>query len=177
MQRTIVLSVLFILLTAIFAIAQEGEADHSQITPPTPLEEEFMSWMVGEWKGSSTSQMGKTIDYMRCEMDLGGQFMTMTYKSKTEDGRKMSGMGAITKDKAGKLVGYWIDSWRTMSKGNGTREGWISTMHWTTAEGSYTRTTEKVDENTMKVTGVMKNADGSEIRSQAEFKRVEKKAS
>jgi hypothetical protein len=165
MYKSIIFNVLFILFMAIFALAQENEADHSQMAPLPPLEDEFMSWMVGEWKGTSTSQMGKSNDYMKCEMRFGGQFMIMTYKSKMENGMKMAGMGAITHDKEGKLAGYWIDSWRTMSEGTGSREGWVSTMKWTTAEGTFIQTTEKVDDNTMKVTGLMKNADGSEIRS------------
>jgi len=172
MSRLIKVFLILIFSGAMSLNAQEEGAMHMQ--PPPPLDDAFMKWMVGEWKGHTTSAMGKSTDYMKCEMDLGGQFMIMTYKSETEDGRKMSGIGAVTHDHEGKLAGYWIDSWRTMSEGHGTQEGNISTMEWETPQGPYVRTTEKVDENTMRVTGVMKGPDGKEMRSVTELKRIEK---
>ena len=116
--------------------------------------------------------MGESRDQVIFEFNYGGQFLMMHYKSERDNGTVMTGMGAITKTKGGKLVGYWIDSWRTMSEGKGNREGNISTIEWLTSEGVYVRTTEKVGENTMKVTGLMKGADGKEIHSESELKRV-----
>jgi hypothetical protein len=59
-----------------------------------------------------------------------------------------------------------------MSEGKGNREGDISTMEWSTPMGVYIRKTERVDENTMKVFGLMKSADGTEISSEGVYKRV-----
>jgi hypothetical protein len=110
---------------------------------------------------------------MICKMDLGGQFLLMTYKSETEDNRKMSGIGMVTLNREGNQVGYWIDSWRTMSQGKGSRKGNISTMNWSTPMGVYVRTTEKMDENTMRITGVMAGPDGKEMRSESQLTRIE----
>jgi hypothetical protein len=173
MRKLVNFVLILVLATALPLIAQEEEGTMHMKAPP-PLDDAHMKWMVGEWQGHSTSAMGKSTDYMRCEMGLDGQFMMMTYKSETQDGRKMSGMGAVTHDKEGKLTGYWIDSWRTMSEGHGTREGNISTMNWSTAQGPYVRKTEKVDENTMRITGVMQGPDGKEMKWVTELKRIEK---
>jgi hypothetical protein len=131
--------------------------------------------MVGEWKGNSKSAMGTSTDHMKCEMAVDGQFMIMTYKSKMEDGREMMGMGTITINQEGKLAGYWIDSWRTMSEGHGVREGNTSRMEWTTSMGPYVRTTKKVDENTMEIYGVMTGSDGKEMISETKLIRAKSK--
>jgi hypothetical protein len=107
-------------------------------------------------------------------MDLGGQFLIMTYKSESENMGGMSGIGMITLDTEGKPVGYWIDSWRTMSKGEGSRTGDKSTMNWSMGKDVYVRITEKVDENTMRVSGCMTDAGGREMKSESEFKRIKK---
>jgi len=147
------------------------EEDTHQTVPP-PLNDAFINWMIGEWRGETSSQMGKSSDYMKFELALNGQFVIMTYESKTENGQTISGLGALTQDKEGNTVGYWIDSWRTMSEGKGFREGNLSTIKWSTQEGVYIRTTEKIDENTMHVTGSMTDASGQKINSESTFKRI-----
>lgn len=161
---------LLLLLSLNFTLSAQEENVH--MTPPPPLNDEYTAWMIGEWKGETISQMGKSTDYMKCEMGLNGQFMIITFESKTDDGRSISGLGAVTLDKDGNTVGYWIDSWRTMSEGKGFREGNLSTIKWATPMGTYIRTTERIAENTMKVTGVMTGASGQEMQSETEFKRI-----
>jgi hypothetical protein len=160
------------LMMAVSLSAQDEQGAH--MAPPPPVNDDFFNWMVGEWTGHSSSEMGKSTDYMKCELDLGGQFLIMTYKSETENMGGMSGIGMITLDKEGKTVGYWVDSWRTMSMGEGSLMGNKSTMNWSMGKDVYVRTTEKVDENTMRVTGHMTNAEGKEMKSESEFKRVKK---
>ena len=61
-----------------------------------------------------------------------------------------------------------------MSEGSGTQEGNISRTEWTTPMGTYVRTTEKVDENTMRIVGIMLGPDGTEMKSETELKRLTK---
>jgi len=171
MSRLFKLILILILAGTLPLLAQEEEGE-MHMAPPPPLEDDFMKWMVGEWEGHSKSEMGKSKDHMTCEMGFGGQFMLTNYKSEREDSTVMTGMGAITQTKDGKLAGYWIDSWRTMSEGKGSQEGNIFTMEWITPMGTYVRKTEMVDENTMKITGLMKSADGKEMHSESELKRI-----
>ena len=168
LSNSILLSI-FILSAGL--LAQEEES-HMGMAPPPPVEDDFFKWMEGEWKGYSESEMGKSNDHMTMKMDLGGQFLITTYKSELDNGMVMTGMGAITHSYDGKLAGYWIDSFRTMSEGKGSREGNISKMEWTTPMGVYVRTTEKIDENIMKITGLMTASDGKKMSSKAEYKRV-----
>jgi len=169
-MRVIRFLTLLLLLSLILSLSAQEENVHR--TPPPPLNDAYTAWMIGEWKGETSSQMGKSTDYMKCELGLNGQFMIITFESKTEDGLSISGLGAVTLDKEGNTVGYWIDSWRIMSEGKGFREGNLSTIKWATPMGTYIRTTEKIDENTMKVTGVMTGANVQEMRSETEFKRI-----
>ncbi len=164
--------VLFLIFLSSVSLSAQEESAH--MTPPPPLEDEYITWMIGEWKGETSSAMGMSTDHMKCEMGLNGQFMIMTYESRMADGGSMSGFGAITLDTEGNPAGYWIDSWRSMSEGHGTREGNISTMKWSTQTGPYVRTTERVDEHTMRITGVMAGPDGKEMRSVTELRRIEK---
>jgi hypothetical protein len=160
-----------VLLAAVPLLAQE---EHQHHMAPPPLNDKFFNWMVGEWKGKTTSPNGETSDYLKCEISLDGQFLVMTYKAEFDGKPLMSGIGMITLDKEGNEAGYWVDSMRSMSQGKGIRKGNASVFKWTMAEGVYLRTTEKVDDNTMKVTGVMTMPDGKEMRSESELKRITK---
>ena len=170
MNKFSLLFLIFIFIMTISVFAQEEE-NGMQMTPPPPLNDELMNWMVGEWEGYSISEMGKSKDKLIYKMDFGGQFLIMHYAAERE-GSVMTGMGMITHTDDGKYAGYWIDSWRTMSEGIGNRQGDFSTMEWSTPMGVYVRKTERVNENTMKVFGLMKDADGTEIHSEGEYKRV-----
>lgn len=61
-----------------------------------------------------------------------------------------------------------------MSEGHGLQEGATAKMEWATAMGPdpYVRTTEKLDENTMQISGIMTGPDGKEIKSVTELKRI-----
>jgi hypothetical protein len=172
MNRLIIRVNVVVLIFAFSLFSQEETSPPHDMSPPAPLDNAFMKWMVGEWKGETTSAMGMSSDYMKFEMALNGQFMIMNYKGKMDNGQEMTGMGVITEGKDGKLAGYWIDSWRTMSEGQGVQHGSTSKMEWATNKGPYVRTTEKVDENTMKISGVMPGPDGKEMKSVTELKRV-----
>ena len=162
-------SILFLLIT-VPLLAQDDQG--MSMTPSPPLNDDFYNWMIGEWQGTTTSPNGVSQDYMKCEMEVGGQFLVSTYKAAQGAKLLMSGLAIATLDKDGNEVGYWIDSWRTMSMGQGNRQGNISVMKWSMSGGEYIRTTEKVDQNTMKVTGVMTMPDGKEMKSETVLKRI-----
>jgi hypothetical protein len=170
-RSSILFSILFLLIT-VPLLAQEEHVH--PMTPPPPVNDEFFNWMLGEWKGNTTSPNGNTSDYLKCHMDLDGQFLVMNYQAEFEGKALMSGIGMLTLDKEGNETGYWFDSWRTMAMGHGSRMGNISTVKWTMHEGVYVRSTEKVDENTMKVTGLMTMPDGNEMKSESLLKRIKK---
>jgi len=165
--------------TAVKAVDKaEMKGQMPEMTPPKPLSSDWYNWMVGEWEGTSESQMGKTKDWIKFEWGLDKQFVVMHYKGETvepnkemmkgmqeqmkmsdEDMKKMmempyKGMGVVTQDpKTGESMGYWFDNWRSVSKGKGKMEGANKmTMVWEGAMGTETRTTEKVGDNKMVVT-------------------------
>ncbi len=168
-KLSILFSILFLLLT-VPLLAQEEPAQ--SMTLPQPLDDAFLKWMVGEWKGTTSSSNGITEDYMNCEMEIGGQFLFATYTANYEGKLMMSGLAVLTLDKQGNDVSYWIDSMREMGTGKGSRQGNVSVVKWPMYGGEYVRTTEKVDENTMKVTGVMLMPDGKEMKSETLLKRI-----
>ncbi len=170
-MRVLFRAVIFLLIVALTPLLAQEEGGMPTVPPP-PLDDPWFKWMVGEWKGSTTSAMGKTTDHMISKMDFDGQFMISTYQSTGEDGSTMDGMSMMTITPDGKLSAYWIDSWRSMSQGSGSQSGNTARTEWTTPMGIYVRTTEKVDENTMKITGVMPMGEGNEMRSETVLKRV-----
>ena len=170
MTRSYMLFSILLLLFTVPLLAQDDQG--MSMTLPQPLNDDFYNWMIGEWQGTTTSINGVSQDYMKCEMEVGGQFLVSTYKAAQGDKLLMSGLAIHTLDKDGNEVGYWIDSWRQMAEGHGNRQGNVSIMKWPMAGGVYTRTTERVDQNTMKVTGVMTMTDGMEMKSETVLKRI-----
>ncbi len=167
--QTCLMVLVLCLAVPLFAQEEEKSMDQAMKQPP-PLEDEFMSWMAGEWEGKTVGPMGEYTENMNCRMGLDGQFFMIEVKSEMGE-QTFHGMGAITKGEEGKLHGYWIDNFRTMSEGAGHREGDKVTMVWEDANGTYTRVTEKVDENKFKVHGKMEMKDGSVVESKSEFTR------
>jgi hypothetical protein len=153
----------------------------TEMMPPSSLDNDpWMSWMVGEWEGTSESPMGTSNDWMKLELALGGQFCIAHYKSEvvtvnkemaeamgmTEEQMKMpySGMGVFTVDpKTGKSINYWFGSMRDISTGKGSREGNIETTEWKSKMGTEVRTVEKVNENEMVMTFKMTMGDSDEV--------------
>ena len=157
-------------------IAQEKEMDKKDAmaqmpAPPPPLDDDFMKWMVGEWKGFSESEMGKSEDWMKCEMGFGGQFMTIEYKSEGPMGAYTGG-GAFTLNQEDGIEAVWIDSFRDISSGKGKRDGDVMTMHWDGKRGKATRITEKVSDDKLNVTNKWEMSNGMVMESKSEFTRV-----
>jgi len=167
MRKALPITLLLALCLAMPLFA--GDEGEMPMGPPPALDEAAFGWMLGEWEGWTESPMGKSEDWMHCEMGMEGQFLIMQYKSKTPMG-DFQGMGALTLIDE-KLKGYWIDSWRSMSEGEGMIEGKKNTITWSGPEGSHTRITELVGEDKLVITFNMEMG-GQEVEVRSEMTRV-----
>lgn len=149
------------------------DAPAEDMAPPAPLNDPWTKWIVGEWEGETKSNGGNSKEWMKIEIALGDQFCVMHLKSTmtsiSDEGLKMwnmtrehaeemmktpyQGMGLLTFDpKTGETIGYWFDSWRGAYQGRGKLEGSKETMNWSGPMGTSVRTTEKLNENEMRMT-------------------------
>lgn len=139
--------------------------------PPPPLDDKHFGWLIGEWEGWSESPMGKSKDWMKCEMGLGGQFMLMHYKNESDMGM-FTGMGAMTIGPDGNIKAVWIDSWRSISSGTGTRDGDKTRMVWEGPMGQHVRVMTKVGDDKYVEEITMTGPDGGEMHAKSEMTRV-----
>jgi len=109
---------------------------------------------------------------MKCEMGLDGQFLLIRYRSDMSDGSKYTGMGAMTLNRDGDIVGQWVDSWRTMARGRGTRVGTIVTMEWDDDSGKQLRIIEMVGDDERKEVIRMMGPDGGMMEATSKMTRV-----
>ncbi len=196
MYYKLLLAVSIMLLLSLSAFPQEAEVGKDKMStepmemmPPQPLNNAMLNWLVGEWEGTTETNMGKSEDWMKIEKGLDGQFLLMHYKGKNTEVKDEAmksmkeqmhmtdeqinemmqkpymGMGVITLNpKSGELMGYWFDSYRDVSKGTGTVEAAKSMMTWTSpAMGTMSRTTEKLGPDKMKITIKGKDTSGIEF--------------
>lgn len=168
------------------------DAPAEEMAPPAPLNDPWTKWMVGEWEGESESDAGKTKEWMKVEMALGDQFYVLhlnsTMTSISDEGLKMwnmtreqaeemmkmpyQGMGMFTFDpKTGETIGYWFDSWRGAYQGRGTLEGNKETSNWSGPMGTSVRTTEKINENEMRMTFKETMLDGKVAEGSGTMRR------
>lgn len=202
MKRVLLLLIILLAITSIAAIAQEKEApkeDMSSMAPPKPLEDEISKWMIGEWAGTSESNMGTSKDWQKNEWSLDKQYVTMHLTSKmtkvNEDhAKKMAGMmkmsekefmdmmknseykgmGLMTLDpQTGEYVGYWFDSWRGFYKGRGKLDGKIVTINWEGTMGTSVRTIEIEGPDKM-VQSFKENMMGDEMVGKSTYTRKKK---
>jgi hypothetical protein len=199
MKRTLLLVAALLVLFSLPVLAQEKEKPQEaapSMAPPSALSDDMCAWMIGEWEGWSTSSMGKQQEWDKFEWGLDNQFVIMHATSKTaemteeqkkkameaygmskEDLEKMmqmtyKGAGPITIDPAtGDFIGYWFDNWRGVYKATGKREGNKVTMTWEGQMGKETRTTEKVDENTMVILIKSTDPKGNVMEAKTELTR------
>lgn len=160
----------------------KSDAPAEAMAPPAPLKDPWTRWMVGEWEGETESNAGKSREWIKVEMALGEQFYVMHLKSTmssiTDEGLKMwnmtreqaeelmkipyQGMGLLTFDpKTGETIGYWFDSWRGAYQGRGKLEGNKETVNWSGPMGTSVRTTQKLNENEMRMTFKETMLDGT----------------
>lgn len=175
---------------------KEGKEAEQSMTPPKPLEDDFINWMVGEWDGWTQSPMSKSKDSYKMEWSLDKQFALMHITSKTtemtaaqkkdaaeaygmsmEDLEKImqmtyKGMGLLTLNPmTGEPMGYWFDNWRGVYKGTGKREGNREVMTWEGPMDTEMRTTERVSNDKMVVTFSWKSPKGPMMEGKSEYTR------
>ena len=176
MRKSFIVLLALMVCIAMPLMAQDKETAKEDMAamhaPPPPLNDEYMSWMVGEWKGWSEGAMGKSEDWMKCKMDLGGQFMMTEYKADSPMG-EWTGGGAYTLNEEGEIVAFWIDSHRTMTTGKGMIDGDTMTVHWESKMGNGTRITKKISDDKFVVTSKM-DMGGQVMESKSEMTRVKK---
>ena len=177
MKRNLMLVAAVLGVLSLPVLAQEQEKPKEaapSMAPPSALADDMCAWMIGEWEGWTESPMGKAKEWDKFEWGRDNQFVIMHATSKTtemseeqkakvmeaysmskDDVEKMiqmtyKGMGPLTMNPAtGEYMGYWFDNWRGVYKGTGKREGNKVSVTWEGPMGKETRTTEKVDDNTM----------------------------
>ncbi len=162
------------LLISAAAIGQSDSPDKSveMPAPPPPIEDEILSSMVGEWEGWTKSPMGESKDWMKCRMDLNGQFLLMEFKAVLPGGAPYQGKGLLTYGEDGKVIGYWFDSWRSVSQGVGHVEGNKTIVNWSSSMGNQTRITEMAGPDKMKTIIKMTGPDGKPAEGYGEMMRI-----
>jgi hypothetical protein len=155
-------------------IAEESKPSSFQ---PEPLDDEWNKWLVGEWEGSSESDVGTSKIRTKIELGLNGQFLIMKSEAKateiTDEQRQYLSETLHASDeeierfqsstfkelqihtidpKTGEIVGYLFDSMRCVATGKGKREGNKEIIEWkwsVTAQGATSvRIIEKINDNT-----------------------------
>jgi hypothetical protein len=200
MKRNLLLVVAVFVLFSLPVLGQEKEKPQEaapSMVPPSALADDMCAWMIGEWEGWMVSPMGKAKEWDKFEWGLDNQFVIMHATSKTaemtddqkkkameaygmskEDVEKMTemmykGMGPITIDPTtGEYIGFWFDNWRGVYRGTGKREGNKVTMTWEGQMGKETRTTEKVDKNTMVISIKSTDPKGNMMEAKTELTRM-----
>ncbi len=168
MKRRIATLVTCMLLASPLAIAQES----GNYMAPKALDDEILTWMLGEWTGTNESAMGTMQESMHCVLGMNDQFLVMDWSGDMGP-MKMKGRAVFTVT-GGKYHGYWYDSMRNMSQGEGTRDGNVVTMTWKSPNGEMVRTIEKVDEDTFKSVITMPGPDGKDMEMVTTMTRVKK---
>lgn len=174
MKKFFIILLALSVYVAVPLMAQEKEMAKKEMpampAPPAPLNDDFMNWMVGEWKGWSEGMMGKSEDWMKCKMDFGGQFMMIDYKADGPMG-SFTGGGAYTLNQEGGIEAFWIDSFREMATGKGMRDGDTMTIQWEGKMGNGTRVTKKISDDKFVVTSKFEMG-GQVMESKSEMTRV-----
>ncbi len=175
MRKSFIVLLALMVCIAMPLMAQEKEMAKKEMpampAPPAPLDDDYMKWMVGEWKGWSENTMGKSEVSMKCNMNFGGQFMMIEYKAEGPMGQ-FTGGAAMTLNEEGGIDGFWVDSMRDMAKGKGTRDGDVMTMHWESKMGKGTRITKKVSDDKYVVTSKWEMPNGMVMEGKEEMTRV-----
>lgn len=174
MKRLLFLTLSFLFISSLVISQEKDQAKETEsYTAPTPLDDDLMNWMIGEWKGKMTGPMGETDEWLKYEFMLGNQFLMVSATSKMGENWNYEGNGALTlKPESAEVMGYWVDNMRGMYKGKGMKEGEMIKMTWYGPEGSATRITKKLGNDKFVVISQSKDAEGNPVESKGEFTRV-----
>jgi hypothetical protein len=161
---------------------------------PKPLDDDWTSWIVGEWKGTGDSTAGKGTGTMTVELGLNGQFLLIHGEAEVREVNAeylKKNMNASDEEidrfkkspyrvleiytidqKTGEVMAYLFDSLRCMAQGRGKREGDKETIEWRWANGQRsTRVTERMSDDRMTVIERTPMPDGSVMEDKGEMVR------
>lgn len=151
--------IIFLFSITVMAVAPLMGQD-GPMTPPPALDNEFLSFLEGEWGGSSESPMGTTSDHFSFKMGLNNQFL-MQEATIEMPGWSYQGSGYLTLNDDGTVTGSWIDNSRNIFSGSGTIEGNTMTITWAGSQGKSTRITERIGKDQMEVTAKEETPQGT----------------
>ncbi len=199
MRKNRLLLLAGVLLLAATASAQDQEPSKAvmPMTPPGPLTDDLMQWMVGEWEGWSSTPVGKSQDWQKIEWALDNQFLLIHFTGKTTEvdqqarqamaeAMKLSkadmdkmqnmvykGMGTITLNRmTGEVIASWFDNLRGVYTATGRREGNKLITIWPSPMGPETRTFEKISDDKMVTTFKGKDFTGKDAEARGEYTRT-----
>lgn len=199
MRKNRLLLLAGVLLLAATASAQDQEPSKAvmPMTPPGPLTDDLMQWMVGEWEGWSSTPVGKSQDWQKIEWALDNQFLLIHFTGKTTEvnqqarqamaeAMKLSkadmdkmqnmvykGMGTITLNRmTGEVIASWFDNLRGVYTATGRREGNKLITIWPSPMGPETRTFEKISDDKMVTTFKGKDFTGKDAEVRGEYTRT-----
>ena len=168
----LLLAVAVCIALPLFAQEKKDMAPSAMPPMPKPLNDDLLSWMVGEWEGTTTMSEGKSQDWQKVEWGLDNQFIMTTYSANLGGTMVYKGTGPTTVNpQTGEVVGYWFDNMRGMYKGTGKREGNKIMMTWEGTMGTRTDTTEKVGDDKFVVTFSSKDPSGKVSEGRTELSR------
>lgn len=174
----------------------EGHASSDLL--PRPLDDEWSSWIVGEWRVVGESQSGKGEGWMTIEPALNGQFLVYRYETRVteitaqqiQDLKEQvhasdldieifrrtpyKGLEVHTVDiQTNEVVGHAFDSLRMTAMGRGRRQGDTEIIEWVwpRLRAMSVRTTQRLGDNKAIVAERMTMADGTTMDDWAEMTR------
>ncbi len=197
----ILVVILVVVSLPLSAQDKKAESEEQQNSPPPPLGDETSMWMVGEWNGTSETNMGNGDEWQSIKLGLDNQYLLMeytsTYTSLNDEfvnnmtkqmnmpkeavegmlkGNPYKGHGLMTQDpKTGEWLGYWFDSWRGAYTGRGKLDGKIITMQWEGVTGKSTRTIETGEHGEMIQTFTEQDAMGNVMVGKSTMMKKKKK--
>lgn len=156
MKKQIIFLFTLTIITVPSLLAQDGA-----MAPPPALDNEFLSFLEGEWEGSSESPMGNSTDWTKYEMALGEQYLMMQGTYKFDAGMSYEGMGYLTLTPQGDVTGGWLDNFRGNYQGSGTIEGNKITVNWEGGGMKSTRITEKTGDDQITIISKQETPQGA----------------
>jgi len=165
---------------------------------PKPIDDDWSSWLVGEWEGITEIGGAKSKAWTKIESGLNGQFLIVKWGNaitseqiqklkeimtvSDEEIKKMQSFESLelhTIDpKTGKVIGYLFDSLHCVAKGTAERKGNKEIIEWQwslAGQGaSSVRITEKINHNKFVINNKYTLADGSIMEDRAQMTRTNK---
>ncbi len=173
-MKNLILHIFIFILTTSSLYAQEKDAGIANDIPamPTPLDDEVLDWLIGEWQGNINNASASVATLLKYEYTLDNQYVAIFSKS-VINGINYQGKGAMTlKPHTKEVIGFWSDNRRGLYKGKGSIDNDMLKMIWYSAEGNTTRIIKKIDKNKFLLLISISDKDGKIDEQSIEFIRI-----